>query len=255
MKFRSETGLCSFTIAPVRITFTIFGMLLLSALGLCQADTPEKKAQQPQVRVNYLNVCTPSEAEKAEIASALDKLPARPKFATDYEIARGRSSMTDDALIAAGEGAKMSDGPPSISDWVRVRKEFPTASPYSNVQYSFSVSGDKAVETLVFRLRDPKDLLQLSLSDSVLAPPNAADVVKTATPADRIRLERFGKSSVVLARCPNADQSSYEALFAKASSLLNAYRDVLGVRRIVPQELPRSAQPKPAKPAAQKPKQ
>jgi hypothetical protein len=61
----------------------------------------------------------------------------------------------------------------------------------------------------------------------------------------RIKLERFGKSSVVLARCnsseggPLPDQSAYEPIFRSASSLMSRYRDLLGVRRMVPQELTR----------------
>ncbi len=200
--------------------------------------TPETKSGQPQVRINYLNVCTPSDEESAEIASTLDRLPMKPKFALDYEISRGRSTMDEGGLVA-GENAKLSDQPASVSRWVRMRKEFPATSPISNVQYSFSVNEDKAIETLVFRSREQKDVIQVSLSDNVVAPPVPTQVVATSTPVDRIRLERFGKTSLVLARCPTADQSKYESLFQKASSLLNLYREVLGVRRIV-QELPQS---------------
>lgn len=210
---------------------------------------PQTKPGQPQIRVNYLNVCSPSDAEKAEIAETLGKLPSKPRFATDYEIARGRSTMDESGLIAAGEGAKMSEGPPTVSRWVRVRKEFPDSVPLSNVQYSFSVNGDKVVETLVFRSREQKDVIQVSLSDNVVAPPIPSQVVTTSSPVDRIRLERFGKTSLVLARCPNGDQTAYEPLFQKATSLLNVYRDLLGVRRIVPQELPRASD-KPSQPAA-----
>lgn len=212
-----------------------FGAILLLAVPLF---AQEQKPQQPQVKVNFLNVCSPSDEEKAEIASTLEKLPSRPRFAVDFEVSRGRSTM-DENSIAAGPGAQMSTEKPEVSSWVRVRKEFPENSPYSNVQYSFSLSGDKAVETLVFRSREAKDVMQVSLSDTVTAPPNPVQVVATSTPPDRIRLERFGKSSVVLARCPNADQSGYESLFRKASTLMNLYRETLGVRRVVTQELPK----------------
>ncbi len=224
-------------------------------LAAQQTTGAHEKPAQPQVRVNYLNVCNPSDAEKAEIAATLDKLPLKPKFAVDYEISRGRSTMDESGLIAAGEGAKMSEGPPSVSRWVRVRKEFPDGFALSNVQYSFSVNEQKVVETLVFRSREQKDVIQVSLSDNVVAPPVPTQVVTASTPVDRIRLERFGKSSLVLARCPTADQSAYEPLFQKASNILNLYRDLLGVRKIVPQELPRSSD-KPATTAkpASKPK-
>ena len=57
------------------------------------------------------------------------------------------------------------------------------------------------VETLVLHVRDPKDLIQISMEDSASAIGNAAAMVAANTPASRIRLERFGKSSVALARC------------------------------------------------------
>jgi hypothetical protein len=63
------------------------------------------------------------------------------------------------------------------------------------------------------------------------------------TPVSRVKLERFGKSSIVLARCPAAegnpptDQSAYQPIFREATAMLNRYRDALGVRKMVPQEL------------------
>jgi hypothetical protein len=63
------------------------------------------------------------------------------------------------------------------------------------------------------------------------------------SPASRIRLERFGKSSVALARClaaeggPAPDQSAYEPLFRGASEVLANYRNRLGVKIVVPEEL------------------
>ena len=232
---------CSFTISTVSNFWKLVVVMAVAATAAVAQEPPaaqQSKPGQPQVRVNYLNVCNPSSAEKAEIAATLGRLPTKPHFATDYEIAHGRSTLDENAVIAAGEGAKMSDEPPSVARWVRVRKEFPESFAVSNVQYSFSVSGDKAVETLVFRSREQKDVIQVSLSDNVLAPPIASQVVTTSTPVDRIRLERFGKSSLVLARCPTVDQAEYEPLFKQATTLLNIYRDVLGVRRIVPKELP-----------------
>lgn len=218
-------------------TFLLSVALSAGAWAQQAAPVQEQKPGQPQVKVNYLNVCNPSDEEKAEIAATLDRLPKKPAFAVDYEISRGRSTM-DEGGILPGQNAKMSEGPASVSRWVRVRKEFPNSSPLMNVQYSFSVNEDKATETLVFRSREQKDVIQVSLSDSVVAPPVASQVVTTQTPVDRIRLERFGKSSVVLARCPAADQSAYEPLFQKATSILNLYRNVLGAKTIVPRELP-----------------
>jgi hypothetical protein len=68
-------------------------------------------------------------------------------------------------------------------------------------------------------------------------------MVAANTPASRIRLERFGKSSIALARCgasengPVPDQSAYEPLFHSASQVLTDYRGLLGVKRTVPGEL------------------
>lgn len=65
------------------------------------------------------------------------------------------------------------------------------------------------------------------------------------TPASHIKLERFGKSSVVLARCPATenglppDQSVYEPLFAGATTVLENYRALLKANPLVPEELAR----------------
>ena len=74
----------------------------------------------------------------------------------------------------------------------------------------------------------------------------------------RVRLERFGKSSVALARCsaaeggPAPDQSAYEPLFRSASEVLSHYRALLGVKAIVPEELAKVTNAAKSKPA-QKP--
>jgi len=101
------------------------------------------------------------------------------------------------------------------------------------------------VETLVLRVRDPKELMQVSIEDSASAVASATAMLSTSTPVSRVKLERFGKSSVVLARCaggegnPATDQSAYEPIFHAASSIMERYRDALGVRKMVPQELSR----------------
>jgi hypothetical protein len=68
-------------------------------------------------------------------------------------------------------------------------------------------------------------------------------MVAANTPVNRIRLERFGKSSVALARCndsdkgPAPDQSAYEPLFRTGSEILANYRRLLGAKRTVTAEL------------------
>jgi len=198
--------------------------------------------QQPPVKVNVINVCTPSAEDQKELSAALAKVPGNPKFGKDYEIARGHSTLDPNAPIPG-----MQQLPPdtaSSADWVRVRREFPEAGMFSNVQYSFSVDASNMVEILVLRVRDPKDLMQISIEDSASSVTSARAMLSADTPVARVKLERFGKSSVALARCPAEsnpalDQSAYEPIFHAASAILNRYRDALGVRNTVPQELAR----------------
>jgi hypothetical protein len=216
-------------------------------------------AQQPEVKVNVLNVCSPSAEDQRQIAAALDRIPQKASFSQDFEIDRGRSVL-DQApdFLQAGQSAQMA-GTGSTSDWVRLRREFPAPASFSTVQYSFSRDAKNLVETLVFRVRDPKDLLLIAIEDSAAAVATPASMLSTDTPATRIKLERFGKSSIVLARCagtegsPVPDQSAYEPLFQKASKIAVSYRDLLGVRRMVPEELARIGAAKKGGTLGQKP--
>ena len=203
-------------------------------------------AQQPPVKVNVLNVCTPSEEEQKEIASALARVPKQPSFSQDFEVARGRSSLAEAGFLQAGQSAQISDEP-SVAKWVRLRRELPAQSAFSTVQYSFSDDGKNMIETLVLHVRDPKDLVQVSIEDSASSVTSAAGMLGTSTPASRIKLERFGKASVVLARCAaseggaSPDQSAYEPLFISASSIMTNYRSLLNARRTIPEELTKVA--------------
>jgi hypothetical protein len=198
-------------------------------------------SQQPPVKVNVLNVCSPSADEKKELTSALAKLPGKPVFSKDYEVSRGHSTLDQNTPIPGME--KLPPGAISAADYVRVRREFPDSTFFSNVQYSFSMDAKDMVETLVLRVRDPKDLMQISIEDTASAVVSAAAMLSTSTPVSRVKLERFGKASVVLARCSAAegnattDQSKYEPIFRDASSIMERYRDALGVRKMVPHEL------------------
>ena len=200
-------------------------------------------AQQPPVKVNVLNVCAPSADEQKELSSALAKVPGKPAFGTDYEVSRGRSTLDPSTPIPGMQ--PLPPGAVSAADWVRIRREFPGATLFSNVQYSFSVDSKNMVETLVLRVRDPKDLMQVVIEDSASTVVSAAAMLSSSTPVSRVRLERFGKSSVALARCageegsPVTDQSAYEPIFHAASSIMERYRDALGARKMVPEELAR----------------
>jgi hypothetical protein len=224
----------------LRIAITILLGSGLPALLFAQAP-----ASQPQVKVNLLNVCSPSAEEKQELAAALGKIPRQPLFGSDFEVDRGRSTLdqTPD-FLQAGQAAQVSTEP-SVATWVRIRREFGVQAMFATVQYSFSVDARNMSETVTFRARDAKDILQVTIEDSASAVTAPAAMLATNTPANRIRLERFGKSSVVLARCSGADggpvpdQSAYEPLFQSATAIVGNYRTLLGVRRTIPDELAR----------------
>ena len=206
-----------------------------------------------------LNVCTPSAEEQKEIAAALAKIPKQPLFDADFEVSRGRSTLTDmPAMLEAGQAGHVA-GEPSIASYVRIRREFSVQAMFSSVQYSFSNDGVSMIETLVLHVRDPKDLIQVSLEDSASAVTSSETMLTANTPATRMRLERFGKPSVALARCqetaagPAPNQSAYEPLFRSASEVLTNYRALLGVKQTVPEELAKiSAESKPKAPPKSK---
>jgi hypothetical protein len=237
--------------------------LAVAHLAAAQEQPANVPSTQPQVKVNMLNVCTPSADEQKEIASALAKIPKQPLFDADFEVSRGRSTLTDmPAMLAAGQSGHVA-GEPSVANYVRMRREFSVQALFASVQYSFSNDGSTMVETLVLHVRDPKDLIQVSLEDSASSVTTAETMLTANTPVSRVRLERFGKSSVALARClatedhPAPDQSAYEPLFHSASDVLANYRNLLGAKTLVPEELAKiSGESKPKaipKPKATKP--
>jgi hypothetical protein len=223
------------------LAFTLGGLVLAPAAVAQQTANPP--SSQPQVKVNVLNVCSPSPADQKEIAAALERIPKQPSFASDFEISRGRSTLTETPnFLQTGQSAVVT-GEPSVATYVRIRHEFPLQAFFSTVQYSFSNDGQNMVETLVLRVRDAKELMQVSLEDSASSVTSPADMLAVDNPVSRIRLERFGTSSVALARCTASegsappDQSAYEPLFRSASQVLTNYRALLGVRRTIPEEL------------------
>lgn len=218
-------------------------LAVLISLGLGPLASAQKPSP-PQVKVNVLNVCSPSPEEQQEIAAALARVPKQPLFTTDFEIDRGRSSLEErPGFLQPGESAQSSGA--ETAAWVRMRREFSLQALFSTVQYSFSTDPKNMVETLVFRVRDPKDLMQVAIEDSASSATTPATMLATNTPASRIKLERFGKSSVVLARCsaseagPPPDQSAYQPLFQSASAIVANYRQLLDARHTVPDELAR----------------
>jgi hypothetical protein len=229
----------------IRVSTILSGLLALALAQPIAAQEPPANppSTQPQVKVNMLNVCSPSAEEQKEIAAALARVPKEPLFGADFEVSRGRSTLTDmPNFLAAGQGGHVA-GEPSVASYVRIRREFSVQALFSSVQYSFSNDGLNMIETLVLHVRDPKDLILVSLEDSASSVTSSEAMLASNTPASRVRLERFGKSSVALARClgneggPVPDQSAYEPLFRSASDVLANYRALLGVKKIVPEEL------------------
>jgi hypothetical protein len=189
--------------------------VILLGLAAAQQQKSEPSSGQPQVKLNYLNVCTPSAEDQAEIKAAFAKVSPKPAFSRDYEISRGRATVE-----SAPE-----------SRFVRLRRDFAAGSPLLTAQYSLSVDAQNTVETLVLRMRDPKEFHEIALEDRVstgVVQPSA--LLGIQTPISHIQLERFTKGSIVLARCPNADQSAYDPLFRQATDIMAEYRTALGLR-------------------------
>jgi hypothetical protein len=201
----------------------LLALLMVPAWARSQEQPPAKTPDGTPIKINYLNVCAPSQAEQQALAAALARIARRARFSADFEISRGRSSM---ANVPAAH-------------WVRIRREFPAGNFFSSVQYAVSVDENGMVETLVFRVRDPGELLLVTMDDSVSAATDVAATLAQNTPAEHVKIERFGKSSVALRRCPNSDQSAYEPLFRAASEVMAAYRAALKVRTTVPGDLAR----------------
>ena len=249
-------------LSKIILILTVF----LATLPATSQQAPEASSTQPQVKVNVLNVCAPSSEEQKELAAALARIPKQPLFSADFEISHGLSTLTDAPNFLQPGGGTHVVGEPSVARYVRIRREFGVQALFSSVQYSFSNDGQNMVETLVLHLRDPKDLIQVSMEDSASAIGSAANMVAANTPASRIRLERFGKSSIALARCngsengPPPDQTAYEPLFRSGSEVLANYRRLLGAAHTVPAELAQipttgtkpSAKPKSAKQGEEK---
>ena len=199
---------------------TVFKTLVIAAwfLGATafaqQQPTPTPSAQ-PQVKLNYLNVCGPSEEEQTQIKNALDTIPSKAAFIQDFEITRGVTTLKDAAP----------------AKFVRLRREFSPESPFLTAQFSLSTDAASIVETLVLRTRDPKNFHEISFEDRATSGAASPQAMLTVdTPVNRIRVERLTKSSVVLARCEGADQSAYEPLFRQASNIMAQYRQALGLR-------------------------
>jgi hypothetical protein len=210
--------------STIRFVLRLALILLASCFLLAQGpqDTAKKSDQTPPVKVNILNVCTPTADDQKELKAALGRLPKTVSFATDYEISRGVATTEE------GKTAK----------YVRLRRDLKSDSPLVTIQYSLSLDPESTIETLVFRGRDVKDLLALSIEDSLsTSVSKPATVIQSDTPASRIRDERVGKTTLALTRCENVDQSQYEPIFAQASAVLADYRRILKLRTMLASDI------------------
>jgi hypothetical protein len=206
--------------------------LVAAMLAAAQAQSPHTAESNPKIQVNFLNPCRPPAADIAEIGRALAVAKDAPQFVTDFEIARGITTVTEAESRAIG--AKSRSGP---SSWVRIRHEFPEKARLSDAQYSVSSEAGTAGETLALHVRDSKEVLQIVISNSVTG--SAQQLLQHSTPPDRIRIERFGQASLVLARCSGMDQSSFQPTFNAANEILDRYRLAMGAGAVVPAELAR----------------
>ena len=191
-----------------------FAVLALLASAAAQQGTPP-------VRMTVINVCSPSVTEQKEIASALARIPLQPHFSADFEVSRGHTTVQD-----------------TPSDWVRVHRDLAEGA-FNAAQYSYTREHSTSRETVVVFSTGSKDITQVAIEDMVTAPVKPATLLEANTPASRISLERATKPHIVLARCPDADQSAMEPLFQTASRIMEAYRVATGARQIVPAEVDR----------------
>jgi hypothetical protein len=212
----------SATIQTVRPAFATLFLLAAACLALSQDQQPPapqptvpSTESKPQVKVNYLNVCTPGTEEQTIIKGALTAVQPRPVFSADFEISRGRTTLKD------APDAK----------YVRLRRDFAADAPLLTAQYSMSTDTTNTIEILVLRARDPKDFLQVVLENRVTAGASTPlALLQVDTPTSRVRVERLNKSSAVLTRCEEVDQSAYEPVFHQASEIMAQYRAALGLR-------------------------
>lgn len=191
---------------------------ILFAGRVAAQQAPKPQPAEPQVKLNYLNVCTPSADEQAQMKAALAKLQVKPAFSRDFEISRGQATLQD----------------APDARFVRFRRDMAAESPLLTAQYSMSSDSQSIVETIVLRLRDPREFHEVSLEDRVSAGAMAPSALLTVdTPVSRIRIERLGKSSLVLARCQDSDQSGYEAIFRQGAEIMAQYRKAMELGSVI----------------------
>ena len=206
-------------------------------------EAPQEEKAKPQIKINYINVCAPSEDERKEMAAALARIPVKASFSEDFEVSRGHTTQTPESIAfakAALPGAvEQAADSTSSSRWVRIRRDF-SGTPFATAQYSISFDATSTTETFVFRMREFKkdEVVQVALEDSISAAGDPIVVAQSETPVDHVKVERFGKSSLGIRRC-QGDQSALEPLFKAANDIAHHYRAAFRVRETVPADLRR----------------
>lgn len=239
------------------MTFRVVLLVALAAATVPAQEAPQGEKGKPQVKINYINVCAPSEDERKEMSAALARIPAKSSFSADFEVSRGHTTQTPESIAfakAALPGA-VEQAAGAESSWVRIRRDF-TGTPFATAQYSISFDAKSVTETFVFRMREFKkdEIVQVALEDSISAASDPIVVAQSETPIDHVKVERFGKSSLGLRRCAEADQSSLEPLFRAANEIARHYRAALRVREGVPADLRRVGAGAASKAATSSPK-
>lgn len=221
----------------LRRTLTLTMLLagsLRAAAQTAQSPPPPASSASPQTKIqlSFVNSCRPGAPEAEQMKRLLLRFNETPRFSADFEISRGLTTLTGEEARAAGLATQ---GAATPSSWVRIRREFPERAPLTDAQYSLSLEAGSVSESLTLHLRDSREALQISISTAATG--SAGEMLKADTPPARISIERFGKASIVLARCAGADQSSYEPLFQAAAEIFQRYRAAMAVRSVVPAEL------------------
>src|SRR6202140_2510306 len=97
---------------PVSIRLSALFAWALVAAVFAQEQPANPPTTQPQVKVNMLNVCSPSAEEQKEIAAALARVPKQPLFGADFEISHGSSTLAvPPNFLQPGSGTQASDEP------------------------------------------------------------------------------------------------------------------------------------------------
>src|SRR5436190_22011514 len=92
-----------------------------------------QQPSQPQVKVNVLNVCTPSAEEKEAIVSALARIPKQPLFSPYFEVDRGRTSLQEEPRFLQPGQSGQDSSESATATWVRIRREFSFQAMFSTV--------------------------------------------------------------------------------------------------------------------------